>query len=1701
MKVCARGSRSTWFTLIERLEFIALVIVLSAQLLYQTASAAGPAFQDIEKRTERLADDIKKVQSEIQRSDLSDQERLNLQKRVKELSEELNLLIGGNILADYEKSEEKIATELSTGKECMKSGDWRKASDCFRSGIDLCEEYGQLNDSYSELLNLNAIALEKLGDLEGAEVYFTRCPPSYDRLNPFLEIETTDDDRKARINALLLLGMFYIRNGQFHKAEDIYRQYAEDAAKFGGKVNLAIWQNNFATALLRQSKLDESLEIFRYASELATGLGDRGKLINVRIRCHLSELYSKKGNIANAKAVIEPLLASNDQQTKQSAEVALHALDKPSPLPVESTPTEFDRGLEDCRRGEYASAAANFANALRVAGIDQRKRNEINGWMSFTCNMLGNFAERGQVPEALQPDSAAVYISSCDASEFCDYSCFLPKFFSDEKQVESFLSERKKLLPENHPLVGQSYRYLAHICWHKGEQDKSKMYLKKAISIFERSLGANHLMVLETLAQLASVSFGTTSNLQFSCKIRIATSLNLVSALDRLSKARSLLVQSRMWGGWDGQSPDEAIKYCKESLDVLAQSGNFKVFEVLVYNSLAQLYYMVDSHEAARSVLRNSVSIWEGAENTDPVNCAYAYQRLAELCASTKDIEETHHAYEQALKWYTACWGKDSKCVARLHYSIALYSPEKDPEKYKKVEAAVEMVRKACGDDSLEATEALKILSYYEAQKRPAAAAQMLEKVQESKRKAAKTSGKVDPYETSNTIHEQAMLKFQTGDLVGADRAYRKYLEEFRAFSPNNCPQLSFYGRNALDLLSSGHIEVADFKRVGPPEKDLFDFWGNWEFPLAEVLEKRLAEREKNFGSVSRQVVETKLELAILMQFVQPFQKSKFITEAKDSLRLLESKKDSSKDVGVDYLLGALVLAGAGELADARDFANRALSSINIKDQSPESLARNVDLANRIATFFLRCRHLGSARSACDLSIAQCKLLKASGQLSNSYSLSSTVAALQGDISKAAEHALLARQNASSGEMHRALEASLMASESAGMIKESADFAKANVDLYNKEREAGKRINMRDLMFALGNLSRLLVRQGRFDEAEKNLNDMVTLEPSPNTSVEESLQCYSIMDECRAAISLSKGHLMEARDKFVDAVGWPDDASRTLQQKPFDQWIRNVNMIALVDKRDGHPELAADTVLKASSLIDSFVAQTFSQVSFSEQCAFIGALRSEIDGLLSFATDSKTLSSTYGYLVTWKGMLARGLKRHAEAERIAAAQKPALVERIREIEHELVGMQSSDKTGSAIDWSMRHHDLSAELERCQREVAGFQTNEVAPLESPEKITHDIQLALAADQGLIDTFVYCPVGTDTTHYGAIVLRRHSIAFHDLGECKYLDDSIHGLLTAIRARSPMDKGRGLRDVRVLSSSKARSVDWSMLNDRLSVLVPEDVKSLFLCMDGELALVPPVLIINESIRVSEIDDARQIAKDSKQSGPAGGKVLLVGDVDFSGYLPQLPFSKEEVNVVREFATRKSLDVISLSGNRATKSAFRSEMPNCVVAHVATHGFFENQATETATRSAGTLAMTPRQLAEIARNPLLQCGLIFAADTALGGSHRLTAEEIATVNLSNCELVTLSACETGRGRPYSGQGVVGLRTCLTAAGVKHLLISLWSVDDAATSALMQEFYEQMWIHEKPLAEALTLAQKKIRTNDRWSHPFYWAGWILVGE
>lgn len=230
---------------------------------------------------------------------------------------------------------------------------------------------------------------------------------------------------------------------------------------------------------------------------------------------------------------------------------------------------------------------------------------------------------------------------------------------------------------------------------------------------------------------------------------------------------------------------------------------------------------------------------------------------------------------------------------------------------------------------------------------------------------------------------------------------------------------------------------------------------------------------------------------------------------------------------------------------------------------------------------------------------------------------------------------------------------------------------------------------------------------------------------------------------------------------------------------------------------------------------------------------------------------------------------------------------------------------------------------------------------------------------------------------------------------------------------------------------------------------VFIPQDILFLvpFAALqngEGKFLVEQYTVMMAPSIQVLQLTQTR-----SKKSLHISSEALVVGNpkmptiplTDPPVELPDLAWAKTEVNAIAPL-----LQTQPITGAAATKVKIVERMPKARLIHLATHGLLDD---------------------------IRQLGVPGAIALAPSDEDNgfLTAGEIYNMKL-NAELVVLSACSTGQGK-ITGDGVIGLSRCLIAAGVKSVIVSLWSVGDLSTAFLMVKFYQ---IFQQGVAASIAL-------------------------
>jgi CHAT domain-containing protein/tetratricopeptide (TPR) repeat protein len=243
-----------------------------------------------------------------------------------------------------------------------------------------------------------------------------------------------------------------------------------------------------------------------------------------------------------------------------------------------------------------------------------------------------------------------------------------------------------------------------------------------------------------------------------------------------------------------------------------------------------------------------------------------------------------------------------------------------------------------------------------------------------------------------------------------------------------------------------------------------------------------------------------------------------------------------------------------------------------------------------------------------------------------------------------------------------------------------------------------------------------------------------------------------------------------------------------------------------------------------------------------------------------------------------------------------------------------------------------------------------------------------------------------------------------------------------------------------------------------------------SRYVIEDAAVSYAPSVTVLRETMRLRRATraPATLLALGNPTSNPGA---VRRERLTRGGLLESLPEAEIEVQRLAEIYGASSRVYV---GPEAREDRWKAEAPRYRVVHLAAHGVLDNSSP-----LYSYLALAPSKDAK-------EDGL-------------LEAWEIMNMRLQ-ADLVVLSACETARGRVAPGEGVVGLMWALFVAGTPATLVSQWRIESASSTSLMIRFHEE-WHAGASKATALQRASLQVLHTKASAHPFYWAGYILVGD
>lgn len=272
--------------------------------------------------------------------------------------------------------------------------------------------------------------------------------------------------------------------------------------------------------------------------------------------------------------------------------------------------------------------------------------------------------------------------------------------------------------------------------------------------------------------------------------------------------------------------------------------------------------------------------------------------------------------------------------------------------------------------------------------------------------------------------------------------------------------------------------------------------------------------------------------------------------------------------------------------------------------------------------------------------------------------------------------------------------------------------------------------------------------------------------------------------------------------------------------------------------------------------------------------------------------------------------------------------------------------------------------------------------------------------------------------------------------------------------------------------------------------ALLIPKKFKEVYgltVLPDGVLSTLPFESLIVEKSKESKFliqwmavnyDYSATLLSQRSELTSTGSKALLIAPVSFdpTQHVNDLPATEAEVREIKYLFGGSNLEVDMSVKTEASKDKVLQRLEgDYKYLHLATHGVVDEKYPD---RSRIYLKGGESD------DGCLYCGEIY--------------------NLKiNAELVSLSACETGLGKISQGEGVIGLSRALKYAGAQNLMVSLWQVNDQSTSDLMISFYKNHLYHSDRAGfrDDLRKAKLELIASDKYSSPYYWAPFILIGQ
>lgn len=636
----------------------------------------------------------------------------------------------------------------------------------------------------------------------------------------------------------------------------------------------------------------------------------------------------------------------------------------------------------------------------------------------------------------------------------------------------------------------------------------------------------------------------------------------------------------------------------------------------------------------------------------------------------------------------------------------------------------------------------------------------------------------------------------------------------------------------------------------------------------------------------------------------------------------------------------------------------------------------------------------------------------------------------------------------------------------------------------------------------LAGIGKVEARRGRYREAIRSLNDSLQL-LRDNNGKADSLSILGWV------YSTLKKHEL-ALDYFKRAL--------PLRQLAGDRFGEATTLfgISVTERNLSHFQNALDAIDSAVEIIEKLRLNGTNQ---QLRVSYFASVRDYYDFYISLLMQLHKADRNGGFAAKALQVYERGKARGlidllTEAQiDLRAGVDESLLEEERRLDERINAtgtrryqvLSRAHSSEEAKKLSQQIIDLAAQYDELQARIRANNTR-YADIARPQPVTASGIQQLLDDDTLLLTYA---LGDEKSYLWAVT--RTEVASFELASRREIERVVRPTHQHLLARNSEIKGESEQSRRARLARDEAAVGNGLqelsrnllapVADRLSkrrvvivaegvlqfipfAALPGPVASRPLILDHELLLLPSAttLLALRNQRQTRIEPSKtlMVIADPVYSAVDGRVPLPDGDSERDRNAKEFPrlLSSlwEAKRIASHVAPEESKVLLNFEANRT--DVVNGKLAEYRLLHVAAHALIDDE------------------------HPQLS-GLVLSTIDQQGKAQDgvLRSNAISKLKLS-ADLVVLSACRTALGKEFKGEGMIGLTRAFMYAGSQRVLVSLWDVDDRATSELMVRFYDALLGPEKlSPAAALQKAQIELSNDPRWKSPYYWAPFVLEGE